>query len=102
MQVKTDKEIEKIFITLRDRWKEETFILSSSTKITRNENYQSIIQLGVRALPLILKDLEETGSFWFEALEALTGLNLVPEEHWGNIPKMTQIWVDWGRRNNYL
>mgnify|MGYP006378308937 FL=1 len=102
MQIESDKELEQTFIELRNRWKKETFILSSSTKITRNENYQSIIQLGVRALPLILKDLEETSSFWFEALEALTGLNLVPEEYWGNIPKMTQIWVDWGRRNNYL
>ena len=59
--------------------------------------YQAIIALGPPVVPLLLHDLEREPFHWFEALQAITGEDPVPREHWGMIAAMRADWLAWGR-----
>lgn len=86
---------------LAAQWKRETAHLSLVSKKAMHPAYQAIIGLGPWALPFILKKLREAPDHWFWALEAITGQNPVPEEHFGNIPAMTEDWLAWGDHEGY-
>jgi hypothetical protein len=84
------------FETLARQWRTETALLSSSTALVNHPAYQAIIALGPPVIPLLLHDLEQEPIHWFEALEAITGENPVPREHWGHISEMRESWLAWG------
>jgi hypothetical protein len=89
------------FLTLQMSWKHEKRLLSSTTDIVLNPNYQQIIGMGPRALPLILSSLEAEPDYWFHALESIAGENPVPKEYRGDLQAMTQTWLEWGRKKGY-
>jgi len=89
------------FNDLFKKWKNETKYLSSPTKIEQNSNYQQIIGMGKKVVPLILKQLEAEPDYLFNALRELTGEDPVNSEDWGNLNKMTLAWLDWGRMNGF-
>lgn len=93
--------IEKEFLKLASKWKKETFAISSSTEIVNNESYQKIIQMGEPVLPFIFKDLKNTKSHWFYALQLITGQNPIPEAIRGNISAMATCWLQWAEKNGY-
>lgn len=90
------------FRTLAHTWKEETKYQSSPTRIAMHPAYQRIIGMGQQALPLILKDLEETHAQWFWALRAITGFDPVSPEDRGYIYRMVNAWVAWGIRKQIV
>ena len=53
--------------------------------------------MGPRALPLILKELEQRPNHWFWVLRAITQENPVLPEHRGAIAEMAQDWLNWAR-----
>ena len=53
--------------------------------------------MGPRALPLILKELEQRPNHWFWVLRAITQENPVLPEHRGVIAEMAQDWLNWAR-----
>jgi hypothetical protein len=57
--------------------------------------------MGEVVVPLLLRDLEINRRHWFSALAAITGANPVSEEDAGNIPRMADAWLQWGRENGY-
>jgi hypothetical protein len=85
------------FATLAEQWKVATAVLSSTTSLVAHPAYQSIIALGPPVVPLLLHELEREPVHWFEALQAITGEDPVPREHWGNIAAMRADWLAWGR-----
>lgn len=89
------------FQRLRQKWEAETEFLSSTHEIAMNESYQSIIGMGEKALPFILKEMTSKPSHWFWALRAITEDNPVPPEHRGKIKEMTNDWLMWGRKRGY-
>ena len=89
--------LEEEFRNLAAQWREETEHLSSTDAFT-HPAYQRIIGLGRDVVPLILRDLAATGAHWFWALRAITGENPVGEEDAGYVRRMTQAWLEWGRR----
>lgn len=93
---------EHIFNSLSKKWKKQTLPLSDLVRITENESYKSIIDLGEVVVPFILRDLEKTYSYWFTALEKITEQNPVSDEDFGDIPQMTKVWLDWGRKKNKI
>lgn len=93
---------QKQFEDLAAKWKDDTGALSNLIKITKNKNYRLIIELGERMLPFILKDLEKTYDYWFTALQEITNKNPVPDEDFGNVKKMTEHWLKWGRQHKYV
>jgi hypothetical protein len=45
----------------------------------------------------MLRDLEDGPSLWVWALPAITGVNPVSPDDGGNIRKMSDAWLNWGR-----
>ena len=94
---KTVSNTKNLFIKLARIWREETAVLSSTTMICTNRYYQQIIGLGPDVVPLILEDLAEEVDHWFWALQAITRENPVDPSDVGNMEKMRQAWLRWGR-----
>jgi hypothetical protein len=90
------------FKTLAEQWKTATALLSSTTAMVAHPAYQAIVGLGPPVVPLLLRDLEQEPVHWFEALQAISGANPVPPEHWGNIPAMAADWLAWGRQRGLI
>jgi hypothetical protein len=97
-----DNELEREFRQLTDQWYEETRFLSSTSEIVSRETYYQIVALGRRVIPLILRELQERGGHWFLALRALTKEDPVNPQDRGNMRRMTQAWLDWGRNHNQI
>jgi hypothetical protein len=62
---------ERRFRDLADRWHRETRLLSSVSKMSMHPAYQQIIGMGAAAIPLILRELEQTRDHWLWALYAM-------------------------------
>ena len=90
------------FMALVATWKANTRNLSSITEAAMHPAYQEIIGMGIRAVPLILRELERQLDHWFWALRAITGENPVPLEHRGRMEQMRQAWMQWGRERKFL
>lgn len=90
--------LQQAFQTLAEQWRREAMMLSSSTEKVLHPAYQRIIGLGPTAIPLILRELEQNGSHWFWALRSLTGENPVTPEDAGQVRKMKDAWLAWGRQ----
>ncbi len=90
------------FEKLAEQWKTATALLSSSTAMMAHPAYRAIIALGPPVVPLLLRDLEREPAHWFEALQAITGDDPVPREHWGNIAAMRADWLTWGRQQKLI
>ena len=90
------------FKTLAEQWKKATALVSSTTAMVADPAYQAIIELGPPVVPLLLRELEHEPVHWFEALEAISSVNPVPPEHWGNMPAMAADWLAWGRQRGLI
>jgi hypothetical protein len=93
--------IEERFRKLEATWTAETGYLSSYTDIVEHPAFREIIRLGEPVVPLMLRDLEERPRLWVWALPEITGADPVPPQEGGNITKMTEAWLRWGRANGY-
>jgi hypothetical protein len=63
-------------------------------------SYQRIIGMGGRAVPMILRELENSGDdpdHWFWALEMITGEDPVPVAAYGDTVRMAQAWLSWAQ-----
>lgn len=90
------------FEKLASKWKAETTGLSSILHITRNDSYLDIIGMGEKAVPLILRDMMMSPHHWFIALKAITKENPVENAHIGNVRKMTNDWIKWGKQKRLI
>jgi hypothetical protein len=92
------------FNTLATAWKIQTGHFSTTFHKVNNTNYLKIIGMGEKALPYILRDLEEAPEHWFVALNSIAKpeINPVNEEDFGDMTQMSKAWVNWGRENNII
>lgn len=95
-------EIAEEFRLLSDEWIRASEFLSSPTQIAMLWPYQRIIGFGLRAVPLILAELEKEHRPWFWALRAITGEDPVADDDRGNFSKMADVWQSWGREHGYV
>ena len=93
---------EELFHTARKEWLQQRPRGADVAAMTAHPSYQRIIQMGEETVPLILQELQKRPDHWFPALHTITGANPVPEEAQGNFSKMTDAWLNWGRKNGYL
>jgi hypothetical protein len=93
--------VEGRFRRLSAVWHRDSDYLSSMAESDRHPAYQEIIRLGPEVVPLLLRDLEETHSHWFAALEAITGAHPLSAAIAGNIPRMVEAWLGWAKDNGY-
>lgn len=85
------------FSNLKSQWKNETAMLSSSTKIAMHPAYQQIIGMGKEVIPYILYEMSLKPGHWFWALKSITGEDPVLPEQRGRVKEMTQAWLNWGK-----
>ncbi len=93
--------MENQFRQLVAKWTNETAYFSSYEDIVEHPAFQDIIGLGEAVVPLILHDLEKDPSLLVWALPEITGVNPVPAGDAGNIAKMAEAWLCWGREHKY-
>lgn len=80
---------------LLSMWRNETAVLSSSTKMLAHPAYQELIALGPAALSAIFRDLEKSkDGHLAKALVAITGASPVPPEHRGSIEEIADDWLN--------
>ena len=94
--------VERVFKGLANEWQKDTMPVSSVNAITEHPAYQAILNLGKKAIPLILQKLQFEVGHWFPALRELTGSNPVSPDHRGNMELMRQDWLQWGKDNRYI
>jgi hypothetical protein len=90
------------FQHLLKAWKEEKRFISSMTAIEGSSHYLGIIALGQAAVPLLLQELVHRPDYLFTALRRITGEDPVPADDRGNLRRMTEHWIAWGRRTGRL
>jgi hypothetical protein len=93
---------EREFDRLAAEWKEHGEYLSSPTAIANLPAYRAIIAMGKPALPLILRDLQKEPDLWFMALKRIAGESPVRKADRGNIVRMTEAWLQWGREHGLI
>jgi hypothetical protein len=93
--------LEQRFKRLASTWQAETAYTSSSTEMFEHPAYQEIIGMGRQAVPLLLRELEREPDHWFWALRTITGANPVPARDGGNLARMAECWLRWGRENGF-
>jgi hypothetical protein len=89
--------IEERFRRLEAPWEAETAHLSSHTAIIGHPAFREIVGLGEAAIPLMLGDLEQRPKLWVWALPEITGTDPVPPADAGEVAKMRDAWLRWGR-----
>ena len=97
-----DKSAEEQFRELADKWERETRHVSSMTDIVMHSSYQAIIKMGPDVIPILLRDMEESGRLWFTALAQLAGENPVKPSDAGRVARMTASWLKWGKERGLL
>lgn len=90
------------FYRLADRWKAQPFYSPWLIEKVQHPDYQAIIAMGWEAVPFILRELTIERDHWFVALRTITGENPVPEDCYGNLPKMTARWLKWGKARGLI
>jgi hypothetical protein len=94
--------VEQKLRRLESQWHSDTQFLSDAGRIINHPAFQQIIALGKEVVPLLLRDLQVRPSLWVWALPEITGENPVPASDAGNIRKMSDAWVQWGRAQGLL
>jgi hypothetical protein len=89
------------FARLAAQWKTERGPVSSLSEMVMHPSYQQIIGMGQLAIPFLLRELEQSPDHWFWALMAITGIDPVPPEHRGDLARMSDDWLRWGREQGY-
>jgi hypothetical protein len=93
--------IEQRFRRLEAAWVAATVVLSNDSEIVDHPAFREIVGMGEAVVPLMLRDLEQRPRLWVWALPEITGENPVPITDRGNIAKMGEAWLRWGRAKGY-
>jgi hypothetical protein len=95
-------ETKREFRRLTEEWKASRGPRNTLRSMAEHPAYRAIIGLGEPAVPLIFDELVRDVDYWFSALRAITGANPVRPEDRGNLVKMAESWVEWGRSEGFL
>jgi hypothetical protein len=98
----TAETVEQQFRRLEAIWTNETGFLSSYTDIVEHPAFQAIIRMREVVVPLMLRDLQQRSQLWVWALPEITGANPVESSDAGDIAKMSEAWLNWGREHSEI
>ena len=93
--------IGELFIRLAAEWRQSREP-GDIHRMAMHMAYQRIIGLGTPIVPYILRELKCKPDHWFWALHAITGEDPVPQDAQGELGKMTEAWLEWGREEGYI
>jgi hypothetical protein len=100
--VSVDASVARKFRRLANKWIRQTRHLSAPSQKYLHPSYARIIGLGQCAVPFILKEIQQRSGDWFYALRAITGDDPVSDDMAGDIGRMSEAWLQWGRARRYL
>src|SRR4051794_18137758 len=89
--------IEERFRQLEAIWIAATGVMSDDGDIVKHPAFRDIVGMGEVVIPLMLHDLEQRPRLWVWALSEITQENPVPIPDRGNIARMTEAWLEWGK-----
>ena len=84
-----------------DRWRRDTSFQSSLAAKFLHEDYQIIMAMGPRVVPLILNRLKTEHEEWFWALKHLAG-GIDAAKTCDNPVDAVKAWLNWGRKKGYI
>jgi hypothetical protein len=93
--------VEERFRRLETTWLDEVGYSSSPRELCDHWAFQEILRTGDEVVPLMLRDLEQAPHLWVWALPRITGANPVPATEAGNIARMGEAWLSWGKEHGY-
>ncbi|SRR5258708_26364954 len=88
------------FELLAEQWRSDTGHYSILARRYSHQAYRSILEMGTRVVPFILRELTLRPDRWFEALSILTGEN--PARGASTFDEAVQAWLRWGRERDLL
>jgi hypothetical protein len=94
--------VEEQFRHLANEWSEDTWHISSISDLTAHPSYRKIVDMGMDVVPFLLKDLQQTRRFWFPALSEITKLRPFDPRHTGDVARMTEAWIAWGKKKRFI
>jgi hypothetical protein len=94
-------ETKSAFQKLAQEWRASRGPATTVRTMTQHPAYKAIIGLGEPVVPLLLGELDREPDHWFAALRAITGANPARPEDQGDLEKMAESWIEWGRANGY-
>lgn len=94
--------LKRQFTALAEQWHDETGHMSSAISFTQHPAYLRIIGMGPAVVPFILEDLQRTRAHWFTALRLITGANPIRPEDKGNVQRLADAWIAWGRERGLV
>lgn len=97
IRVSDDADIAIEFARLAAEWRKSRPPSSFIQDIVMHPAYQRIIGLGPPVVRHILRDLQRSPDHWFWALHSITGEDPVQQSDSGNLAKMADAWLKWGR-----
>jgi hypothetical protein len=84
-----------------ETWKGESAYLSAIPDITGLPSFRAIVGMGPKVVPLLLARLEHDPYYWFVALQQITNEDPVPPADRGDMARMIQAWLQWGRQHGH-
>ena len=96
--VHKETQTEREFHALARQWRTETKHLSSSQAMIQHPAYQKIVGLGLAALPVLLRELQQRPDHWFWALRAISGEDAARPG--ATFRQAVEDWVRWGLRQH--
>jgi hypothetical protein len=99
--VKPAESIEQQLRRLESLWTAETGYLSDPGEIVNHAAFREIISMGDVVVPFMMRDLQERPRLWVWALPDITGADPVSASDRGNIRKMSEAWLVWGKEHGY-
>lgn len=91
---------EVVFHHLVEQWQEDTLYDSSLEAIWFHPAYQTIMAMGEKALPLILKELEKQSGHWSYALSHIVRQDVGKGA--ATLEDARRRWLEWGRASGLI
>jgi hypothetical protein len=83
-----------------ERWRRDTSLQSSLVAQFMHDDYQTIMAMGERVIPLILGRLQKAPEGWFWALKHLAGEDIAKDAD--NPADAVKAWLKWGKKKDYI
>ena len=96
-----DADDDSEFRRLAEQWRSGRGPVATVARMTKHPAYRQIVNMGEAAIPLILSEFRRSPDHWDFALREITGDNPAPEKDWGDLWRVRDAWLAWGKRNGY-
>lgn len=87
------------FHKLVAQWRRQTYFLSTVKEKINNPAFIRIVEMGWKAVPLIIDEIYTRPDFLFMALELIVEETPTKNVQRGDVRAMTDAWLQWYERN---